>query len=119
MAGLRKMGVSEADIEAEQQRQDAHQTAAAGALGYEEDFDVHEDNWDVWVFFLGLQTQWAYASNPMGWMQRIGLPSNRIESEARMMGWPRSGWTALLSDVRLMEHTLLACDAELAEQQAT
>lgn len=108
--GLRAMKVSEQDIAAEMARR------APPAIAV--DFYVHEDNWAVWQFFMQLQTQWVYASNGLG-VQRTGLPSNRVESEARMMGWPRSSWAALLGDVRVMEQTLLACDAELAAKQAT
>ena len=105
-AGLRAMGVSQQDIDAEQERRQE-------LLEVQADFELHEDNWAVWQFFMGLQTQWdcVCLGNSI-W--RIGLPTNRIESEARMMGWPRSRWPALLGDVRVMEFELLAADAELA-----
>lgn len=105
------MGVSQQDIDDELERRQE-------LVAVQADFEVHEDNWAVLVFFLGLQTQWAYASNGMG-VQRTGLPVNRVEAAARMRRWPRSEWHALLDDVQVMEHELLACDAELAAKSTT
>jgi hypothetical protein len=115
--GLRHMGVSAADIEAEQQRQDAAALEIAKAAGYEEEFEVYEDNWDVWLFFLQVQTQWIYRFDGMHSV-RSGLNNSAIESTLRMAGKARRTWPALLADLQVIELAVLAADREMIDKPA-
>ena len=109
------MNVSEEDIAAMQKKREDDALEAAQALGATEDFEIHEDNWDSWLFFLTVQTQWIYAVSGLG-TQRAGLSYPGVESGARMAGLPRRQWPALFADLRVMEVAVLAVDAELAEK---
>lgn len=116
-AGLRRMNVSEEDIAAMQKKREDDALEAAQALGETEDFEIHEDNWDSWLFFLTVQTQWIYAVSGLG-AQRAGMRYEGVESGARMAGLPRRQWPALFADVQVMERAVLAVDAELAEARS-
>jgi hypothetical protein len=109
--GFRKFGMSEAEIEALQEK-DREALAQAQEAA---DFDVYEDNEESWLFFLAVQTQWIYASGGMGW-QRMGMNFTGVESGARMAGRPRSTWPALFADLRGIEHAVLQADAERQEK---
>ena len=106
--GLRAMGVSEADIEAEQAKYSA--PGAPGAADYE----VHEDAWEAWVFFTHVQTQWVYRGMDG---QRVGLCNPGVESGLRMGGVRRALWPALWADLRVIELAVLEADGELALRQ--
>lgn len=102
--------MSEADIEALQaQDREALEQSVADV-----DFEVHPDNWDSWLFFLTVQTQWLYAASAMG-AQRVGLSYAGVESGARMSGRPRHRWPALLADLKVIEVAVLQADAEMAD----
>lgn len=117
VAGLRRMGVSAADIEAEQQRQDAAALEAAKAAGYEKEFEIYDDNWDAWWFFLQVQTQWIYRFDGMHSL-RAGLNNPGVESTLRMAGKPRHTWQALLADMQVIELAVLQADREIAQEHA-
>ena len=66
-AALRRVGVKEADIEAALAQEADEQEAQEP----DEEFEVHEDNWQSLLFFLRVQTQWVYFG--------IGGEPSRIE----------------------------------------
>ncbi|UUZ68077.1 DUF1799 domain-containing protein [Polaromonas sp. P2-4] len=112
--GLRRMGVSEEDIEAMLAQQQEWEAEAARQSGFSEDFEIYEDNWESWLFFVTVQTQWHYAARDMG-ARRVGLNYPGVESGARMAGKPRAKWPSLFADLQVMELAVLAADAEMAD----
>lgn len=108
--GLRRLGASEQDVAAAQAQADAER-AQAQAL---DEFEVHADNWDDWLFFLSVQTQWVYASTGMG-SRRTGLNYPAVESAARLQGLPRRLWPQRFEAVQAVERAVLAADAEQAQ----
>jgi Phage related hypothetical protein (DUF1799) len=110
VAGMRVMGVSEADIAAAQAQQAARVQAAGGG-----DFEVHADNWEVWqLFATRLATQWIWVAVG-GTSRRWGLCNTRVESTLRMLGIPRRRQAALLADLQVMEQASLQAWAERDE----
>lgn len=103
--------------------------AASAAVAEPPAFEVWEENWDTFLFFLHLRNQWAkvvltYSVPVPGGgtctvseSRRDCLPIERVESAARMRGVPRSRWPQLLADVMAMEAAVLEKDAELAAQR--
>lgn len=101
-AGLRRMGVSEADIEALQCEQ---------AAPPELEFEVYEDCWESVLFFLRVQTQWVYQGLDG---RRAGLNNTAVESTMRMTGVRKARQGALLDDLQEMERAVLMADAQAA-----
>ena len=108
------MGVSEEDIEAMLAQQAEREAETARQAGIAEDFEIYEDNWDSWQFFLVVQTQWVFRGMSG---QRSGLNYAGVESGMRLSGLPRVRWPAVLTDLRTLEYGVLEADAELAEKQ--
>lgn len=104
-ASLQKFGMSQADIEAQQEKEKAEARAVT------HDFEVYADCWDSVRFFLRVQTQWLFAAGGLGAM-RMGLDNTAIEATMRMLGVKRKDQIALLDDVQLMEMAVLDVDAE-------
>lgn len=105
--GLRRMGASAQDVEAAQAQMDADKARQAE----QDDFEVHADNMDAWMFFLSVQTQWLFASTGMG-SQRVAMNYPGVESAARMQGIARRLWPELFEAVHAVELTVLAVDAK-------
>lgn len=103
--GLRRMGVSEADIEAQVQAHSAPEPT---------DFEVHEDCWESVLFFLRVQTQWVCRGMDGA---RAGLNYAGVEAAMRMDGVKRARQSALLDDLQLMERAVLKADGEQAPAQ--
>jgi hypothetical protein len=111
--GLRRLGVSEEQIE------EALEVARADELeaqGY--DYQVHEDCWQSVLLFLRVGTQWDWLqkAKPAGmgvvmWSERAGLNYSRVESALRMGGVERSEWAGLFEDLRAMEVAVLEAEA--------
>jgi hypothetical protein len=106
-AGLRVMGVSEADIAA---------AAADERPAPLVDFEVYADCWDSVMLFDSLGTQWVWVavvglgSTPA---VRSGLNYAAVESAMRMKGIRRALWPDLLADLQVMEHAVLEAEKEL------
>ncbi len=111
--GARRLGASEQELADLQAQADAER-AQAQALDV---FEVHADNWDDWLFFLSVQTQWVYASTGMG-SQRTGLHYPGVESAARLQGLPRRLWPQRFEAVHAVELAVLAADAKQAQAGA-
>lgn len=115
LEGLRVFGVSEADIEAAQ----AHEV---GEVADKVAFEVHEDAWESWLFYLKVQRQWVFVpvtrSVGMGGVcvdaVRYSMNWPGVESVARMSGVRRARWAGLLDDLQLIEDAVLQGEAERA-----
>jgi hypothetical protein len=102
--GLRRMGVSEADIEAQMRIHRAPEP---------QDFEVYGDCWESVLFFLTVKTQWVYEMSSMG-SRRAGLNYQCVESAARMAGIRRALWPGLFADLLEMEGAVLRADNGMA-----
>ncbi|WP_194720824.1 DUF1799 domain-containing protein [Noviherbaspirillum malthae] len=74
-------------------------------------FEVWEENWESFLFFDSVRTQWVYVSGLAGGV-RVGLDYGRVEATMRMEGIPRKKHKALLDDLRIMEFAVLKYDGE-------
>lgn len=111
--GLRRIGVSEADIETQRRAREQPELER-------ESFEVHEDCWDSWLFFLQVSRQWQFVPVSNGVStgavrQCLNWPG--IESMARMSGKRRSLWPALFADLQEIEEAVLVSDAEVLSNQ--
>lgn len=120
VAGMRHVGIREEDIQAALATQASELERAGQPLEGGEDYEVHEDAWEGWLFFLRVQSQWLYKTAgwiSMGAMQfetrRSGLNRAGVESTARLGGYPRSTWPQLLADIEVIERAILDADAGL------
>ncbi len=101
--------------EAEIEKAQGEEKAEAAQVQATADFEVDEDNWDSWLFFLQVDTQWLYVSVQIGWRlvaRRAGMNYTGVQSGAVMAGWPRKRWPRLFEDLRLIEEAVLKADAE-------
>lgn len=114
--GLRKLGVSAEDIAAAQE---------AAVEPEPDDFEVHEDAWDAWLFFLTVQRQWVFIpmtrSVGLGGVVvdavRHGLNWPGIEAMARMSGTRRALWPDLFADLMVIECAVMKALAEAEKRQ--
>lgn len=112
-AGLRRMGVCEADIE-------AAQTAQVDAVPARADFEVHDDVWESLLFFLRVQRQWVFVpvTRVVGMgaavvdARRWCLNWPGIESVVRLCGLRRAKWAALVDDLAVIEAVVLKAESE-------
>jgi len=72
------------------------------------DFEVHEDNWQVFMLFTQrLASQWEIAAGFAG-VIRVGIPLPRIESLFNLLSIPPESRMQMLDDIQLMEASALA-----------
>lgn len=72
------------------------------------DFEIWQENWDSWIFFLQVSTQWIVAAGGMGGLFYVGLQRNCIESEMNMRGIKKAQRLTLIDDLYIIEHAALA-----------
>lgn len=117
-AGMRRLGFSEADIEAQQGAQ-AGTDAPARSV-----FEVHEDAWESWLFFLKVQRQWLFVpvtrAVGMGGVavdaQRMSLNWSGVRSMVMLTGVKKKRWSGLIDDLLVIESAVL--DAEHKAREA-
>lgn len=72
------------------------------------DFEVHEDNWEVFMMFTQrLAGQWEIAAG-FGAVIRVGIPLPRIESLFNLLSISAENRLQLLDEIQLMEASALA-----------
>lgn len=124
---MRRLGATPEDIaqaQAQLAAQDRAQAQDDAAFG------VWDENWDTFLFFIALKTQWQMESltvtmhGPMGSsssrteLVRAGLPADRVESRLRLKGIRRALWTAMSEDIERMELAVLQEDQRLRNAAA-
>ena len=114
-AGLRAMGVPEADIQAALDK--SSQTQAATDV----DFEVYDDCWASVMLFQRVSSQWIYAvaSKPVGLASMVfsvktGLRYEGVEAAMRMLSVPRKEWARSFDDLQTMEQAILRHEAKAA-----
>lgn len=91
--------------------------ARADAATKVEDFEVWEDCWDAWMFFLSLRGQWQHAVG-MGTVIRTGLPFDRVLAAMVMQPVARSARPQLFQDIKLIEGAVRMADRDIADKRA-
>lgn len=76
-------------------------------LGEAEVFEVWEENWATWLFFLDVSNQWFFVGMAA---QRMGLNWPAIEVVARALGWRRRRWRELMEALLVVEKAVLAAE---------
>lgn len=76
-------------------------------------FAVEPDNWDNWLIFLAVSTQWVWASMGMGGAARVALNYSAVESALRMQGIKRKRWPGVFADLRHIELAVLKADNDM------
>lgn len=110
-AGMRRFGATDADIAQVRRERGAAQAVAPNV------FEVWPENWDVWQFFLRVQTQWLYAGGGMGPAVRVEMNFPGVESKARIRGVPPEQLQAWADDLDTIELAVLQADNELAAKR--
>lgn len=106
--GMRRMGASEEDIaRAVAERPQAEEG--------EDAFEVYEDNWDTWLFFLRVQHQWVYAGMAAA---RVGLNWQGIAAWAGLALVGRRRLAREVPALELIERAVLAEDNRIAARRA-
>ena len=108
---MRRMGASEAEIEKVR-----GERGTAGAQDPNVCW-VLDENWDVWQFFLRVQTQWIYAGGGMAPPGRVAMDFPGVESKARIRGVPHEQLQAWADDLDTIELAVLQADNELAAKR--
>ncbi|MBU0749153.1 MAG: DUF1799 domain-containing protein [Gammaproteobacteria bacterium] len=89
----------------------------------DQDFEVHEDAWESWCFFLKVQTQWVYLSVPGGGnlthvlpgrVVRVSMNYPGIASMASMWRIRQRKLSAYMDDLAVIEGAVLKEDNRLA-----
>ena len=109
--GLRRFGVSEAQIAAQR-----GQEPEAGADD-DEVFEVYEDGWDSWLVFLKVQRQWLFVPVSKGFgtsARRYSMNWPGVEAVFRLAGIRRALWPELFADLQLIERTVLEAESDAA-----
>lgn len=135
MAGLRAIGVPERQIaqiaQAQQSKASAGQAQQAPAAGSptrspscSRDFEVWDENWDVWTFFLAVDTQWltetlGEVAGKLGSLQgrvftrRTALSAVGVESSARLMGVSARRLRRYWPDLLVIQQAVVVAEARL------
>lgn len=83
--------------------------------GSPDDFEVWEENWDHWLFFLQVSTQWLYAGFEGA---RGSLNLAGVEVVARAVGVRGKAWAEQLKALLVIEREVLEVDARRREEKS-
>ena len=75
-----------------------------------EEIDVWEENWDSFILFSSLSTQWR-----TGMGGATGLDYNTIPVTASLLGYKKKQLKDMFSDIQVMENEALITMGENAE----
>ena len=77
--------------------------------------EVWPENWDIWRFFMRVQTQWVFAGMSGG---RVALRWEGIEPVAQALGWRRRRWRELVEALGVIEFAVLAAEQRQRARKA-
>lgn len=109
-AGMRAMGATDEQVDLAR----AERLGAAPlAESSDDSFEVYEDNWEDWMFFLQVQTQWLYAGLDG---RRVCLNWAGIAAFATMAGLGRRRQARRAEAMGLIELAVLREDLAIASK---
>jgi hypothetical protein len=97
----------------------AEQQAKESVMPLREDFEVHEDAMDSWLFFLKVQRQWVFVPVSAGMgvtAVRMGLNWPGVESMVRLSRVKSARWDGLVDDLLVIEEAVLGAEAKRSAQ---
>jgi len=106
-AGLLRFGFTAESVQEQQDK--------SGEVQEPADFEVHEDAFESWMFFLKVQRQWVFVpvSAGMGVTSvRVSMNWPGVEAMVRLSRIKQTRWEQLLDDLLVIEEAVL-----LAEQK--
>jgi len=118
-AGMRVFGASdEAIAKARAEIQSGADDPGADAV-----FEVHEDAWESWRFFLRVQRQWLFVpvtrAVGMGGVvvdaQRMSLNWSGVRSMVMLTGVKKKHWSGLVDDLLVIESAVLGAERKAKE----
>lgn len=104
---MRAWGASAEDLALAEQLRDARSGVDR------EVFEVWEENWAHWLFFLDVDTQWVFAGMAA---VRVGLNWPAIEVVARAMGVRGKVWRERVEALLVVEKAVLKAEHEQAQE---
>jgi len=110
-AGMRLMGFGEDAIASAR----AERQTGADAPGAEDDFEVHEDCWESWKFYLTVQRQWVYVAVSAGLgvtNVRRSLDWSGIRAVVLLKRIAPKRWEQLVDDLLVVEGAVLQVELE-------
>lgn len=75
---------------------------------------VWPENWEHWLFFMRVQTQWVFAGLAG---VRVALRWEGIEPVATALGWRRRRWRELVEALGVIENTVLLTEQGQRERK--
>ena len=109
--GMRRMGFGEDDIA----RAASERAGSASAGSEPADFEVHEDCWQSWQFFLQVQRLWVFVPISSGMSvkaQRWSLAWTQVRAMVMLRRLPPRQWNELVDDLLVIERAVLRAEAE-------
>lgn len=109
--GMRRMGFGDADIA----RARSERAGGAAAAGEPDDFEVHEDCWESWQFFLQVQRLWVFLPVRAGFGMsavRWCLDWTMVRSVVMLSRLPPKRWESLTDDLMTIERAVLRAEAD-------
>lgn len=104
---MRRYGASDEDLALAEEVQEAQQGQTAG------EFEVWEENWSHWCFFLTVQMRWVHAGMDGA---KVALDFPAVEVVAKALGFRGRAWSRLVEDLLVIELTALEAWAKKREQ---
>lgn len=86
----------------------ARQQASESQQQSQDDFEVYEENWDAFQFFLYVTGQWNAVAGGLGGIYYMGLSRVNIEAEMNMRGIKPADRVELLNKLNVMEHAAMS-----------
>lgn len=83
-----------------------------------EEVEVWPENWDTWMFFLAVQTQWDYASSGLSRAYKVAMNWSGVRSIACMRGVSEADQQRFVEGLAVIEHAVLDVEREKAARDA-
>nr|WP_296020830.1 DUF1799 domain-containing protein [uncultured Acidovorax sp.] len=83
-----------------------------------EEVEVWPENWDLWLFFLAVQTQWEYASGGLSGAVKVAMNWTGVRSIAAMRRVSDEDQQRFADGLAVIEQAVLDVERERAARQA-
>lgn len=83
-----------------------------------EEVEVWPENWDLWMFFLAVQTQWDYASAGLSGAVKVAMNWTGVRSIALMRRVSEADQLRFAEGLTVIEQAVLDVERERAARRA-
>lgn len=111
-AVMRQCGASEAQI-AQARRERGGADAPAPDV-----VEVWPENWDTWMFFLAVQTQWVFAPMGLSGAARVAMNYQGVHAIALMRRVPADELERRVQGLQVIELAVLEVEREMSARSA-